>query len=523
MMKRSVVVAIIGSAVVLSTAANLSFSIRSGPLSKPPIYDDVVYLLDAYQRLVFGGVHSLATLIASFLLEPPHAPMSTLTAMLGYSVVGPSVFAAYAANIWLLAGFAIATYLVARQNVDEISSTMVTVLMLFAPVSHALITEFRPDMGAGVLLASALASLLLVDHAKASRLQQLAIALLVVCAIMAKPSAVVATVPVLVVATFLGVFRPGLYSRSEMASSARSAILPFAIAAALLLPCIVVWGPNTYAYIHQALISNRDIWAADGSPLFHWTYNAFGPGGQLGLGAFLWLGLLVITLDVCFSVALRFNRDGYGPVAFYFAVALLYCGIATSPQKTVFQGSVFYFPFLLATTLALSRGISRVDIRARTMALAILLIGAMTVMPVASFFTADPGYRNSRVVSALVSDAVARVVASMHSEGCKTKRFVFAAMNPYPVTVEAVALSLAMNYSINVRPLTSLYSVRSAEIMAQEVDSADFVILSKGNEVPYLPGSKFTAQTLRRLVSSPEWHLISSTEEYALFAKTECS
>ena len=145
--------------------------------------------------------------------------MSTLTAMLGYSLVGPSVFAAYAANIWLLATFANVTYCVARRNVDQISSIIITALMLFTPASHALITEFRPDMGAGVILASALLCLLFIDYAKATKLQLSALALLVVCSIMAKPSAFVATLPILGIAALLGFFAPAPYSKSERGSS----------------------------------------------------------------------------------------------------------------------------------------------------------------------------------------------------------------------------------------------------------------------------------------------------------------
>jgi hypothetical protein len=102
--------------------------------------------------------------------------MSTLTAMLGYSLVGPSVFAAYAANIWLLAAFAAVTYCVARRNVHEVSGIIITALMLFAPASHALITEFRPDLGAGVIFVAALLCLLSVDYAAASKLQLSALA-----------------------------------------------------------------------------------------------------------------------------------------------------------------------------------------------------------------------------------------------------------------------------------------------------------------------------------------------------------
>src|SRR5229473_4498654 len=272
-MKRTVATAIIGLLVMISAALNLSFALRSGSLSRPPVYDDVVYLLDAYQRLAFGGVNSLRTLVNSFLTQPPHAPMSTLTAMLGYSLIGPYLWAAYAANVWMLGLFAAAVYLVARQNMDRIPSILVVALMLFVPAAHALITEFRPDQGAGVILACALYSLVSTDYAKATRPRLVALGFLVVCAVMAKPSAIVATVPVLGLAAAIGILRPGYYSSSEAIYSIRAAILAVAVAIAILIPCAVLWGPVTYAYIYQALVTNKDIWGADGGQLYHWMFK----------------------------------------------------------------------------------------------------------------------------------------------------------------------------------------------------------------------------------------------------------
>jgi hypothetical protein len=324
------------------------------------------------------------------------------------------------------------------------------------------------------------------------------------------------------IAALLGILRPGLYSKSEMAASARAAIFPLAIATALLIPFIVVWGPYTYAYVHQALVTNIDMWAPNEGPLYHWMFNSFGPGGNLALSAFLWLGLLSIAVDFCLSLTLGHKRASYGAVAFYFVVALLYCGIAVSPQKSVYQGSLFHFPFLLATTLALGRNLSRIGGRTQRIVPATLLAAAMIFMPAASFYQDDPGYRNSGPILASVSDAIASEVSSMRSNGCKKNSFMFTTMNPYPVTIEAVALSLAMNLRIHIKQLPLFWN-RSAEQMDRAVDAADFVILYKGKqEVPHLPGSKFGSQTSVRLASDGNWHLISSTSEYELFAKTEC-
>jgi hypothetical protein len=205
-----------------------------------------------------------------------------------------------------------------------------------------------------------------------------------------------------------------------------------------------------------------------------------------------------------------------------FVVALLYCGIAASPQKSVYQGSLFHFPFLLATTLALGRNLSRISGHTQRIIPATLLTAAMIFMPGASFYQDYPGYRDSGPVLASVSDAIASEVSSMRSKGCKRNSFMFAAMNPYPVIVEAVALSLAMNRRIHIKPL-HLFFIRSAEQMDHAVHAADFIILYKGKEeVPNLPGSKFGSQTSVRLASDGNWHLISSTSEYELFAKTEC-
>lgn len=520
-MNRATVAVIIGSLVVVFTAINLSFTVRAGSLARPPIYDDVVYLLDAYQRLAFGGVNSLATLVDSFLSDPPHAPMSTLTAMLGYSLLGPSAFAAYAANIWLLAAFAVATYLVARRNLDQIPSIAITALMLFAPASHTLITEFRPDMGGGVFLACALLCLLFIDYAAATRLQLTGLALLVVLAIMAKLSAVIATLPMLGLAAILGILRPGHFSRTEMAASARAAIFFVALATALLIPCVIVWGPNTYDYLYQVLILNRDMWTMAGGPLYHWTFNSLGEGGTKGLGVFLWIGLLSIAVDVCFSVPFRAKRDGYNAVAFYLVVVVLYCGIATFSQKSPWQGSFFFFPFLLATTLSLGRNLSRLGKAAEMAGSTILLAAAAVFLPAASYYQSMPGYETSGAALPRISNAVAAEVAALQAKGCKSTVFRFATLNPFPLNVEAVALSLAMNLGINIKPVNHLTHLRTVADIESEIDTSDFVILTS-KLVPWLPGSMFSPQILAKLAADSQWNMIASASDYTVFARKQC-
>jgi 4-amino-4-deoxy-L-arabinose transferase-like glycosyltransferase len=484
-MKRNVATAIVGLLVMISAALNLSFALRSGSLSRPPVYDDVVYLLDAYQRLAFGGVNSLRTLVNSFLTRPPHAPMSTLTAMLGYALIGPYVWAAYAANVWMLGLFAAAVYLVARRNIDRIPSILVVALMLFVPAAHALITEFRPDQGAGVILACALYSLVSTDYAKATKPRLVALGFFVTCAVMAAVPAV-------------------------------------AVAIAILIPCAVLWEPVTYAYIYQALVTNKDIWGADGGHLYHWMFNSFGAGGHQALGPFLWLGLSCIMVDALLSFPSKSHCSNFDALAFYFVTTVLYSGIAVSSQKTVYQGSLFYFPFLLATTLAVGRILMRIGGRAPIAITGVLLATAIIFMPATSFYQFDPKYQDSAPVLASVSNAVANEVASARASGCAADSFVLAALDKYPIAPEAVALDLAMRQRVKISPRTSLYMVRSAAEMDHAVDGADFVILSRAGEHSNLPGSKFGAHTSLRLSTSDDWRRIAASGDYELFAKAKC-
>lgn len=520
-MKRTVATAIVGLLVMISAALNLSFALRSGSLSRPPVYDDVVYLLDAYQRLAFGGVNSLGSLVHSFLTNPPHAPMSTLTAMLGYSLIGPYLWAAYAANVWMLGLFAAAVYLVARQNIDRIPSILVVALMLFVPAAHALITEFRPDQGAGVILACALYSLVSTDYAKATKPRLVALGFLVVCAVMAKPSAIVATVPVLGLAAAIGIVRPGYYSSSEAIYSIRAAIPAVAVAIAILIPCAVLWGPATYAYIYQALVTNKDMWGADGDHLYHWMFNSFGAGGHQALGPFLWLGLSSIMVDALLSFSPRLHRGNYDTLAFYFVTTILYSGIAVSSQKTVYQGSLFYFPFLLATTLAVGRILIRMGGRSPIAVTGVLLAMAIIFMPATSFYQFYREFQDSGPILVSVSNDVANEVLRKRVSGCTAESFVLAAMTPDPIPPEAVALDLAMRQRVKIAPFTP-YAVRSAAEMDHAVDGADFVILSRAEEHSNLPGSKFGAHTSLRLSTSADWHRIAASGDYELFAKAKC-
>ena len=153
-----------------SAAANIALALRSGRLAVIPLYDDVVYLNDAYSRVIFEKSATIWDWAVSFISNPPHSPLSTLTGMIGYTLVGPYVIGPYLANIWILGFYVAAIYLVSRRSVGTTESLLISAIFLFVPVAHAMINEFRPDMAA--LPADGFQSLR--DHHSKARRHELA-------------------------------------------------------------------------------------------------------------------------------------------------------------------------------------------------------------------------------------------------------------------------------------------------------------------------------------------------------------
>jgi hypothetical protein len=93
------IAAVIGIAVIL-TAVTATFSLRLaeqfGRLSVPPLYDDVTYFLAAAQWLNAAPSHGFAANLHGLLHQ--HAPFSTLTAVIGFTLWPNSFFGPYAIN-----------------------------------------------------------------------------------------------------------------------------------------------------------------------------------------------------------------------------------------------------------------------------------------------------------------------------------------------------------------------------------------------------------------------------------------
>jgi hypothetical protein len=66
--------------------ATLGASLRVGRLSVVPTYDDVSYLVDGLRRLKAFDAAGFRGLFRSLVIEPAHAPLTTITATIGFAL-----------------------------------------------------------------------------------------------------------------------------------------------------------------------------------------------------------------------------------------------------------------------------------------------------------------------------------------------------------------------------------------------------------------------------------------------------
>src|SRR5262249_27810719 len=124
-----------------------------GALALPPVYDDVSYYVTGAEYLKSFYERGIIGPFEAYLSNPPHAPLSTALAFLGFCFLGIKPLAGPAANaicflFFLRAFFAAAAPLPLGQT------TLLSVALMGVPFVGSTIMEFRPDMLCSLLTAA---------------------------------------------------------------------------------------------------------------------------------------------------------------------------------------------------------------------------------------------------------------------------------------------------------------------------------------------------------------------------------
>lgn len=516
--------------------ANLAYSQRTGRFASEPAYDDVIYLADAYVRLAFAPGSGLSSVVASFWHLAPHAIVSTLTAMAGYWAFGPSDVSPYLANGWVLALYVAVMARLSRPLGPLIDRVLFVATLAFVPVAHAMVTEFRPDMAAGLVFALSLWAICSIDFRAVTVRRRVGIAALAVFATIMKPSAVVLTIPALGFAVLATLVAQGALVREGRLKLIGSALASVALYVAMLLPFAILLAGETVSYIYDVLITDADIWTTPGDRWFHLNYHLFGPGGHQALGHFRRVGLWVLVIDLL--VYWRFPAYRKRGVLPYTAtIVVVFAAMSVSREKTVFQGSFFYLPFLLAAVAAFVRLVSAALILrpqlARTslrVALAGILAVEIVALPLAGayFPRADEGTEANRLLPQ-VKDAIITLDRNewAPSKSCSERSMSLSVTNYDPLTPETVQLSLA---KAGVQLSTDYnFLARSFDEAMATIDLADLVLMvdpGASQRNTWTPISAFVPDIFKYLSNQPGVRRIEvgtyRQKPYWLFVKPHC-
>jgi hypothetical protein len=495
--------------VVVVFLANIAQSFTAGRLSGPPTFDDVTYLLSGLDLLDAYRKDSLAGLIAQIIQTPPHAPLESITAFLGFMIFGVRPVSAYLADIWYLSVYAIFILHIGEKLSDNRERLLLLALYLLIPAGHALVNEFRPDMMGGLLFAIALYHLFFELPKVIAPKTSFWSSLLVFSALIAKPSALVMTLPVLGLAILLSgaiLMRCHGLSCRTVCVMLLKRLLP---AWTSLILFLLIWGRDTFEYIHQALVSNADIWKTEGDRWFHFFYHSFGGGGSKALSA-LFLPFLIAILFRLFD-----NRgDKFETLGFrgYAGVLLLvYFGMSSSAEKTIFQGNFFYFPFL---TLA-CRGLvdAAVSLRQRLpqhvlkVCLLIVILGIMRLPLASTYYELGSAFKlNEPAYEEIVSELSRYVDRRNRTYGCGMKKYTLVDTNPdiypghaYVFGVRAMGGNIIEDWT---------YFDRDFESARRRVEAADVVVITTVgplSQTRNLPGSAFVESLQQFLLSRPDF------------------
>lgn len=485
--------------------ANLGYSLREGRLSTVPVYDDGGYMADAYKRLVFSTGDGLSTAISSFYGNPPHAPVSALTAMFGYWAFGSADIAVYIANGWVLALYILVMALISRPLADLPTRALFVAVAAYVPAAHAMVNEFRPDLAAGLFFALAIGAICRFNLRTATLRQGAAVVGLVVLATITKPSALVLTVPALLIALGMSILFQGFLTSRDRWSLVRNALAGVGLYLVIFAPFALVWGKPTILYIHEVLFAKSDIWKTEGDRLFHATFHLFGPGGARALGIFAVAGLLILLVDL----AAWWRRPDYrrpGVPAYLATLVVVYAAMSLSREKTVYQGSLFYLPFILGVAAAAVRLLSLAGVHTRRIAMAVPLALAVLFLPLTGGFAARSPYaEEAKPILARVHERLLTLARDeWSSPTCRGQIMKITTTNYEPLIPDAIELDMAKS-GIHTG-LEYIFYPRSLDEALASVDRMDVLLIQDASLPPvntWMPISAYIPQITEHLEQKP--------------------
>lgn len=361
------------------------WSLAHGRLQYQMDYEDIITHIDGLKRWRDISEGGARVFLSNYINFPPHAPLHSLMATLGFMLFGIKDWAPYAVNVIILFAFLLLVRRMTREFGSWPSWLAVTGA-LFVPISFESIHEFRPDFPCA--LATLWGMLLFprwgdLEFQKKCFYSGLCFGL----ALLSKP-------PFFPYTLAMGAlpWMMALYGGINERKSLKGMWLPlckswpfFAATALVAGPHYLVAWKKILAYIElNQFGADAHVWRMKGGIGYQFSYHLFGGGGQFMLGKAV-LILLALGLGGMVLAVLRHNRDVGFSRSFGRLLALVLWSwllIAINPHENPFFGLTFQYGLVvlamysLAWSVNIAKG-SRWPHRTLTLApiLAVMAIG----------------------------------------------------------------------------------------------------------------------------------------------------
>jgi hypothetical protein len=460
----------------VQTLVLLQRSKIDGRLSAPPGADDVLYFVDAIERLKTYYDHGVLGLLAGLAHDVPHSPLSTMFAMGGFATMGLTAVAPYVIN-----GIALSLVLgamVGLFGLPILLSALIVAILALTTLSQWTITTFHPDLFAGLLVG--LTCLLVLHHALSSTRtlrHVVSIGLVAGLALLAKPTAVVAAsgllLSVLAISHLLvpepGTRRGALPSKARLLYAAPGIL----IAAALFAVYLVLGWTHLLDYITMVLLSHAGEFAGAQGASFQFSFYA------IELHRFFGLHLIILAIGLLAILILWMRgRVDARLVAGLIALAVVcYIGLTLQKVKTLFFGGYLY-GIVLALFVATAAGLARTALTSRYRSFALPALSTTLVLAVLAYSDQQPRIPSSdrELSQRILGEAYAFLKTRLelsgdHITGADPTRLFVAFDFPF------VGRSLHFHALIHDVPIVYLPTAMASGIFEPQIADADVVLI----------------------------------------------
>ena len=344
---RDWVTAFLVCAIFAALQINELFS--AGSLAFPPIFDDVNYFLSGAAYLKPFHDEGFKGILLQYLSNPPHAPLSTFQAFIGFSLLGVHAWVGPVVNAIILFLF-VKAFLAVAADLAFCQALLLAVALLGFPIIGETLMVFKSDWFCALITAAGALFILLRPGWLSSGRDQLIAGALFGAALWAKPSVFPVTIGTYGAAMLLASLQ-AVWQRAFRAP-ALAILVTTATGILISLPYYALALGQTLDYIWTtAFGAQAHIWVQHFPLRDQLRFYLTGWVGRASLGLWLYAGpaIAIALLGLLWASG---DRRGLYRVALVFAIVVIaYLGV-TIPEFKGEHGAIFAALFFIATALA---------------------------------------------------------------------------------------------------------------------------------------------------------------------------